>query len=405
MKVLITTDLYKPQVNGVVTSVVNLYESLKAMGVEVKILTLSRSRRSYKEGDIYYVSSFPVGFYPDIRASFSIKNKCIKELIKWRPDIIHTQCEFSTMNFAKIISIRTKAPMVHTYHTMYEHYLRYALKSAATEKAGKTFVGVLLKKWLKAFEYIITPTEKVKENLKNYGFTNPMVVIPTGINLSKFNQEFTEEDKMNLRREMGINPSDKILLSLGRVAKEKNIEKIINHFIEFKKSHKGFSLVVAGGGPMVEELIERYSGEDKIYFTGMISPDQVYKYYKLSDIFVCASQSETQGLTYVEALANGLPILCKYDNCLDGMLEPGYNGYFIDSYKDFEDKITYLTSNPDLLIEMSENALKSSKIYGEEEFAKSVYGLYSKVIKNFKYVSLKSRPIRKVKSIIRTYLD
>ncbi|MDO5041340.1 MAG: glycosyltransferase [Peptoniphilus sp.] len=399
MKVLITTDLYKPQINGVVTSVVNLYSELKKLGVDVKILTLSKTRKSYIEGDVYYVSSFPVRVYPDVRASVSIQDKCISRLIKWSPDIIHTQCEFSTMNFAKIIALRTKAPIVHTYHTMYEYYIRYVSKY---EKVGKSLMSALFKNLLRSCEYIIAPTNKVNRSLKKYGLTNRIKVIPTGIDLDKFNIDLLKEEEISLKENLGIDKNDKILLSLGRVAEEKNIDEIIDYFIKYKKTHANISLLIAGGGPYLEALKDKYKGNKKIYFTGMIDPQEVYKYYKMSDVFVSASQSETQGLTYIEALANGLPLLCKYDDCLDGILKPGFNGYFINSYEDFEENIQKIFSQDKEKI--SQNALDSSREYSKEYFAKSVYELYKVVIKNFVYVPIRVRPIRKVKKIINNYL-
>ncbi len=399
MKVLITTDLYKPQINGVVTSVVNLYSELKKLGVDVKILTLSKTLKSHIEGDVYYVSSFPVKVYPDVRASVAIQDKCISKLIKWSPDIIHTQCEFSTMNFAKIIAIRTKAPIVHTYHTMYEYYIRYVSKH---EKVGKSLMSLLFKNLLRSCEYLIAPTNKVHKSLKKYGLTNKIKVIPTGIDLDKFNVNFSQEEKNDLKKKLGISEKDKILLSLGRVAEEKNIDEIISYFTKYEKNDENLILLIAGGGPYLEELKRKYSSNKKIYFTGMIDPKEVYKYYKISDIFVSTSQSETQGLTYIEALANGLPLLCKYDDCLDGILKPEFNGYFINSYEDFKVNIEKIFSKDKHKI--SQNALDSSKKYSKEYFAKSVYELYKTAIKNFVYVPIRMRPIKKVKKIINNYL-
>ncbi|CDZ74568.1 glycosyl transferase, group 1 family [Peptoniphilus sp. ING2-D1G] len=401
MKVLITTDLYKPQINGVVTSVVNLYSELKKLGVDVKILTLSKTLKSHIEGDVYYVSSFPVKVYPDVRASVAIQDKCISKLIKWSPDIIHTQCEFSTMNFAKIIAIRTKAPIVHTYHTMYEYYIRYVSKH---EKVGKNLLSIFFKNLLRSCEYIIAPTNKVYKSLKKYGLTNQIKIIPTGIDLDKFNREFSEEEKNSLKKKLGIDKKDKILLSLGRVAEEKNIDEIINYFTEYEKNNKNLILLIVGGGPYLEELKSKCANNKKIYFTGMVDPQEVYKYYKLSDVFVSASQSETQGLTYIEALANGLPLLCKYDDCLDGILKPGFNGYFSNSYEDFKNSIERIFSKENQIEQMSKNALESSKKYSKQHFAKSVYELYKTAVKNYIYVPIRVRPIRKVKSIINNYL-
>ena len=129
MKILITTDLFTTETNGVVTSVKNLYDELKKKGHDVRILTLSESVCSHKEDKVYYIRSMPIGIYPNIRMPLSYNHSLIKELMDWKPDVIHSQCEFFTMQYAKKISEFTGAPIVHTYHTMYEQYVGYVVPS------------------------------------------------------------------------------------------------------------------------------------------------------------------------------------------------------------------------------------------------------------------------------------
>ena len=126
MKVLITTDWYKPAINGVVTSVCNLREELQQRGHEVKILTLSRTARSYEEEGVIYMGSVNAGYiYPGARLRVSPGRELYRGIIEWNPDIVHSQCEFSTFFMAKKIAEECKIPLVHTYHTVYEDYTHY----------------------------------------------------------------------------------------------------------------------------------------------------------------------------------------------------------------------------------------------------------------------------------------
>lgn len=127
MKILITTDLYATATNGVVTSVQNLTEELRQKGHDVRILTISDKSKSYRDGLIYYIRSMPIGVYPDLRMPTSYRHHLIKDLIDWKPDIIHSQCEFFSFQFALRISKMTRAPIVHTYHTLYEQYVTYVI--------------------------------------------------------------------------------------------------------------------------------------------------------------------------------------------------------------------------------------------------------------------------------------
>ena len=129
MKVLITTDTFSPTINGVVTSVINLSAELSKMGHDVRILTLSNNNYSRKAENVYYIKSFGINVYPNVRATVSFHDKYLKEILEWVPDIIHSQSEFFTFVFAKKISKRLNVPIVHTYHTMYENYTDYFIKN------------------------------------------------------------------------------------------------------------------------------------------------------------------------------------------------------------------------------------------------------------------------------------
>ena len=126
MKILITNEWYTPTINGVVISIVTLEKELKKLGHDVRILTLSNGIKSYKRDHVIYIRSIGAEkIYPGARIAFSKDNQYIEEIIEWKPDIIHTQCEFSTFRIAKHIAKKCAIPIVHTYHTVYEDYTHY----------------------------------------------------------------------------------------------------------------------------------------------------------------------------------------------------------------------------------------------------------------------------------------
>ena len=144
LKILITTDWYEPVINGVVTSVVTLKEQLERLGCEVRILTLSENGQEGREGAVYYLSSVDASrIYPGARAAFP-SGRCLEELLSWKPDLIHSQCEFSSFLAAKRIAGKTGIPIVHTYHTVYEDYTHYfsAGKPWGRRAAALFFAGV-----------------------------------------------------------------------------------------------------------------------------------------------------------------------------------------------------------------------------------------------------------------------
>ncbi|MFX0547958.1 glycosyltransferase family 4 protein [Hathewaya histolytica] len=387
MKILITTDTYFPMVNGVVISTNNLYRELKKLGHDVRILTLSDSHKSRIEGDVYYIRSAGLRIYPGARIGNPFFNSITQEILDWKPDIIHSQTEFTTMVLSKIISKKLNVPQVHTYHTMYEDYLHYVLGG---KFLGKSTAAKLTSMLLNPLDGVITPTKKVEETLKTYGISTNTFIIPTGIDIEKFKTKISEEEINVLFEKHKIPKSGKRLIYVGRIAEEKNIEEVIEFYNDICRN-RDISLVIVGGGPYLQklkDLVKSLNIEDRVYFTDMVDTEEVHKYYKLGDAFVTASTSETQGLTYVEALASGLPVLCKYDECVEHLIINDYNGYTYNNKEEFIeaiDKIFYKQGN---LEEFHKNSLKKSKEYSSEIFGLKVQDVYEEVLKKNSMVKL-----------------
>jgi len=382
MKILITTDVYKPVINGVVISTFNLYEQLKRRGHDVKILTLSNTRASNKSGDVFFIGSLPVRVYPQARMTVKPFHHYIKEIIKWKPDIIHTQTEFTTSLYARQIAFKLHIPMVHTYHTMYEDYTHYIFPS---KRLGKKAVALFSRYALDKADEVIVPTNKVMGALKSYGVKRDIVEIPTGIHLAKFEEEIDPDEKSAMKKSLDISEKDSVLVTIGRLGKEKNIDELVNLMKPLSKEGRDIKLLIVGDGPVRKELEEhaRTLGLEKlVIFTGMVPQDDVHKYYHLGDIFISASTSETQGLTYIEAMASGLPLICRKDECLLDVVEDGYNGYTFENEREFIDKVELLLDDEDKLKFFKENAVEKAQKFSVEEFGRQVEELYVRVINN-----------------------
>ena len=380
MKILITTDLFTTSTNGVVTSVRNLYEELIEKGHDVRILTLSGDRESYKEDHIYYIKSIPIGFvYPDVRMPISYRNGLIKELIDWKPDVVHSQCEFFSFQFAQRIAKLTGAPIVHTYHTLYEQYVTYLMPS---KFIGRQVVRQFSRLRLKKVKKVIAPTSKVEDALREYGVKADIQVVPSGICLEQHQYRLSEEERQNRRRELGIPENHSVLLNLGRLGTEKNLGELLHYFVEALHHNPNLSFMIVGDGPdkaNLERLAQELGIWDHMIFTGMVNPKEVQKYYQLADVFVNASTSETQGLTYIEAAANGLPLLCRKDPCLNDVIKDGINGYEYNNLEEFVEKLTDILMNPEWRKEASEQSEKIAESFGKEHFVESIEDIYEEI--------------------------
>lgn len=381
MKILITTDLFTTATNGVVTSVRNLWEELKSKGHDVRILTLSDCMESYKDGEVYYIKSIPIGvIYPNVRMPISYRNSLIKELVDWKPDVIHSQCEFFSFQFAQRISKLTDAPLVHTYHTLYEQYVTYVIPS---KRFGEHMVRQLSRQRLKKVKTIIAPTSKVEDTLRGYGLHNEIQVVPSGISLEQHNHRLSEEERKQKRQELGIPEEHQVLLNLGRLGAEKNLEELLEFFASALKQNSNLTFLIVGDGPdktHLEEMAVKLGIDSHVIFTGMVQPSEVQEYYQLADVFVSASTSETQGLTYIEAAANGLPLLCRQDDCLRDVIKDGVNGYEYTSADEFLSNVNTILEDPEWRANAGKCSEEIADAFDKGHFADTMEEIYESIV-------------------------
>lgn len=385
MKILITTDLFTVTTNGVVTSLRNLWQEMKRRGHDVKILTFSESKKTYKDEaeGVYYIGSSSMEWvYPGVRMPKTYRGKLVKELINWKPDIIHSQCEFFSYFFALRIAKKTGAKLVHTYHTMYEDYAGYVIKFS--KKFGKFAVRKFSKNRLDKSDWVVAPTSKVKELLVRYKVEPPVSVIPTGISLDQHKQRISTEERLERRAAFGINEGDVVMVNLGRLGHEKNVDELISYYSKALEKHDNLKFLIVGDGPAREKLEKQTKAlglSGKVIFAGRVDPKEVQKYYQLGDIFVSASTSETQGLTYIEGAANALPLLCRKDPCLDDVIEEGANGYSYTTEEEFLKFISKMADDDEWRKNASSRSAEISIKFDKSVFGDSVEEIYKTLLK------------------------
>ncbi len=378
MKVLITTDWYTPAVNGVVSSVLNLRRELQAMGHEVRVLTLSQSDVSYESDGVTYLASVSAGkIYPGARVRVGKAERYVRRLEAWGPDVVHSQCEFSTFGLARRIARRLHVPLVHTYHTVYENYTHYFSPS---KRWGRRAVQLFTCAVAGQVDCMIAPTAKVEALLQGYGVRCPMAVVPSGIDLRPFAAPVDAARLQTLRCTLGLDPESLVLVTVGRLAKEKNHGELLEALAALPGAARSrVQLLIVGGGPCRRQL-ERKAAllglGGRVVFAGMVPPAQVALYYRLGDLFVSASQSETQGLTYAEALASGLPALCRRDACLAGVVQNGVNGWQYDTAAEFCRYVRAFAADEALRRRMALAARQSAAEFSAPVFARRAAAVY-----------------------------
>ncbi|MBR1884305.1 MAG: glycosyltransferase [Clostridia bacterium] len=239
-------------------------------------------------------------------------------------------------------------------------------------------------------ECIITPSNKTRKYLKYKCKikSKPIYVVPTGIDISPFNPDnFTKEEKQSIRKKYGIKDDEKVVLFLGRIGEEKSIDKVIDCMPELFKLVPKAKFVIVGDGPAKEGLVEqvkRLNIEDKIIFTGSVPWDKTPLYYTLGDVFVNASLSETQGLTFIEAMASRLPVVAKYAPNISEFIHTNENGILVKNDKDFAKTIANVLTNNNLREKLIKNGTVTAIQNSSEVFGDKLVEIYSHIIESYK---------------------
>ena len=385
MRIGLFSDTYPPFINGVSTSVLMLKQGLEKLGHEVYVVTINSESFCYKEEEnILKVPGIPCGIF-DYRISGVYPLKALKIIKKWNLDVIHTHTEFSIGTFARLISKQYNIPLVHTYHTMYEEYIYYITKGYFSKASKKLVEYLTLFLCDKLVEELIVPTKKTYDLFKEkYKVKRDVNIIPTGIDVSRFYKENIDKEKVNeLRRDLKLSRFNFNILYVGRIAKEKSIDFLINNFKDIVKKIPIAKLIIVGDGPDMKELIDLVD-KNKLnrncLFTGKVPWNEVPLYYMLSSVFVTASKSETQGLTVIEAMAASKPVVAINDESFSLVIESYKDGILFNDDKEYKDAIYMLYKDRKLRDKISLEARKTANNYSDLSYAKKVLEVYKKVI-------------------------
>lgn len=388
MKIALFSDTYAPDINGVATSTKILRNALIQLGHDVLIVTTELPSDSVyidsPSDNILRVPGVELSKLYGYRACKMYSFKGMKEIKQFGTQLIHCQTEFGVGIFSRIVAQSLDIPIIYTYHTMWSDYSHYLLPIKSN------MVDSLLKKMIQRFSAIngsictelIVPSSKTALALKEYGLKKEVNIIPTGLELKRFDPKYKNIERINeIIKEYNLN--DKFVLTfLGRIGKEKNIDMIIN---ALKDIDNDFVFLIVGGGPYLDELksIVRSLGMDNVIFTGPKDPYYVPDFYHVSDIFISASLSETQGLTFIEAMATGTPVLAHHDKNLEGVIHDGNNGFFFNDECSLKAKLSYVMKND--LSKLSKQALQDANEHSSDLFAEKVVEVYKRALLNNKY--------------------
>lgn len=313
MKVALFTDTYLPQINGVSKTIHRLRNYLFNKNID-NILLMPELHLLNNEKEVYYFRSLQLPFYPDLRLALPIKKEVDPILNKYKPDVIHVVTEFSMglsgLKWAK----RHDVPIISSYHTNFAYYAKYY---------NYQFLSNLLWQYLVWFhnqcEINFCPSSDTLHLLSSKGINN-LAIWGRGVDIKLFNPAKKNYD---LRKYFNLN-DDILLLYVGRIAPEKDLNVLFDAFKIVKNMYHNIKLIIAGNGPLIQNLKElEIPG---IIFTGELDQEKLAPLYASCDIFVFPSTTETYGNVILEAMASGLPVVAPYCGGIKENLENGVNG-------------------------------------------------------------------------------
>ena len=388
MRIGLFTDTYTPDINGVVSSIVTLQRELEKNGHDVYVITNHKAMTMKKEGNVLRLPGLELKWLYGYKLSTPYHFSARDEIKNMHLDVIHVHTEFGVGMFGRIVAKYLNIPVVTTYHTMYEDYTHYVNRFEIDEvdKVTKKVVSTFSRSISDSAQAVISPSEKTKETLLKYGVKTPIYVIPTGLNFDKFHPDNIDPQQVQaIREQYGIHEDERLIVFVGRIAQEKSIEIPIEGF-RYVKDPK-IKLMIVGGGPQLEELqemVKRYHLEQQVIFTDKKLPEEVPAYYACADCFVSASLTETQGMTYIEALACGLPVFARYDDVLKDLVIEEDSGFLFETGQEFADKLTdFMHRSDEERKAFSKRALEKIVKYDSKVFYSKVLSVYYQAINDF----------------------
>jgi 1,2-diacylglycerol 3-alpha-glucosyltransferase len=319
VRVLFLSDVYFPRINGVSTSIATFRADLSACGVETTLVapeyaSLSRHATPAEqaadaaEGIVRVASARVPGDPEDRRMRWKPLRGALDSLAGGRFDLIHVHTPFVALYAGTGHARRQRIPCVATWHTHFEEYLHQYVP-VLPRPIGRTLARAFTRSHARRLDALIAPSAPMRDILERYRVAAPVHVVPTGLSPDRF----ARGDGARFRARLGLAAGQPLLLYVGRVAYEKNIEFLIRCFARVRLAAPDAVLAIAGEGPAegtLKRCVHRLGLEAAIRFTGYLDRQRtLLDCYAAADVFVFASRTETQGLVLLEAMAQGAPIV------------------------------------------------------------------------------------------------
>jgi 1,2-diacylglycerol 3-alpha-glucosyltransferase len=386
MKILIAAESYYPNTDGASYSAHRLAQSLKSKGHAVMAVAPSKTLRTgleMRDGiSVFGVRSYPILVYKNFRISPPVfTKKSIEKAVRdFDPDVIHIQSHFFVCEQVFRVAKKMGVPIVGTNHFMPENLIHYFPVPKSWKKGLKNSAWRKFKSVYEKLDIVTTPTVTAAKLAKGIGLDKEIIPVSNGIDLSRFKPQ-NEGEYLRDKYALGRDP---IFLYVGRLDKEKNLDKILKALALVPKEME-FRFAIAGKGAEGARLKKITKGlrlEKRVVFLGFVPDEDLPNLYPLADCFIIAGMAELQSIVTMEAMASGLPVLAVNAVALPELVHHGENGFLfeINELKQIADYIVKIISDQDIRKEMSQKSLDIIKEHDIIEVISKFESFYEELI-------------------------
>jgi 1,2-diacylglycerol 3-alpha-glucosyltransferase len=382
-----------PLLNGLAISIRQSTRHLRRLGHRVFIFAPRYPGHRQEEPDVFRFPSLRVPTHHRYALPLPAAAPALPAVIAGLGlEIVHAHHPFLVGPYAHRLARRLGLPFVFTYHTLYEHYGHYVpvlsrLAARVAEARSYAFAG--------RADLVVAPTVGVRRRLLDHGVTVPVEVVPTGVELPPP----PEEPRPVLRRRLGLAGAGPLLLYVGRLAKEKNLELLLRAVGSTVEVAPGVVLVLVGEGDMdrpLRRLAEAIGVAHRVRFIGPVPHEQVGRWYRAADLFVFPSVSETQGLVVLEAMAHGLPVLACRSIGTSDFIEDGVSGALAEpSEAGFTARLLALLRDEDAMAGYARQGIAVASRYSAAASAERLIALYERLTTRSRFVAAGGNPARR----------
>jgi hypothetical protein len=396
MKIALTTDTYWPRINGVTVVVDGLRRCLAARGHDVRVFAPSYDTDTgcppvEDPPNVMRFASFRPPLSHEDRLGWPSDRWRINRVLgDWKPDIVHSHSEFTIGFSGTMYCHRTGTPHVMTRHTMWEDFIM-SYVPATPPWLARSIVKTWSRVTYRRVDSLVVPAEHVRRLIRSYGVKTPVDVITNGVDFGRTERAVPADASERIERILASVEGRRVLITVSRIAREKNIDFLLDVVNVLPQTPSQVVLLVVGDGPYRRELQQKVAAaglSDRILFTGYIGRSEVAALLSRADAFVFASKTETQGLVVLEAMACGTPIVAVKACGVDEMIDGSWGTELVpEDPLLFASRVTELLSDDQLRMSCAARGREASKKWTFETMTERTLILYENL--------LRARPGRK----------